>query len=566
MKKRIILLSICAILALATLQYGQTLGNEKKLVHVDYGIRWTQCAFAPDGVLWVVWVPGDSNPKSGGAIWVASYDGTTVSEPFNVTGTTNIKANRPHITTSPKGHVLASWGIVADNATYLRVRNPRTKTWGPIETVGVGYGGDEPCAQMDGEGNIHIFFADEKGGYVFARSKIDGVWGGVVKLNEQRGKQGALTLAPDGIAHAAWIENGGDGHYRNMYTQRTKTTSWYRREALPGIGGASTHPWITSGEDSVAVIAWEDNPDPTVERGTEVRIMKVGGDGTVWVVFPFYMQHFPRIVVDSNGNLHAIVQIGGGDTGTGFRYSNNIGGTWMAQHQTIAGSYPKIAGLAADPFGNVAACQSSWTAPIGSGTDIYVYSLQPIKKVPMPEANFTFTPTTGYPPLNVAFHAVPAYGPNNQEVEYEWTFSEGATATGRNTTRIYNTHGTYTITLTITDSLGRTDEVSQTLVVKKTDPKVPLNPSATIAMSSLWQNPEITYTLSWAVNPANVPAHIQNYAIYMKEGTGEYKRILTVSPATLSTSFKFTDLKVKRAFAISTLGYGGTESSMAEFQ
>lgn len=558
--KRTLIFGVCLLLVLTTLQYGQTnLGNAKLLHHTADGVRWTQCAFAPDGVLWIIWVKGDTNKKSGGPIWVMSYDGTTATEPYNVTESGSIKANRPNITVSPKGHVLATWGVVADKATYLRIRDPKTKTWGQIETIAYNYGGDEPLAQMDRDGNIHVFFTDEAGGIVFARSRINGAWEGIAQLNQQRGKQGSLTIDPNGVAHAVWIERAASG-YKNVYTQRTLTTGWKTREALPGGLGVSNHPWITSGPNNVVVAAWEDN-NTGLENGAEIRVLRIGTT-TPAIVVPFTMQHFPRIVVDSKGNMHVACSVGGSDYGYGIRYTNNIGGDWRTP-QTIAANHDKLPGLSANSAGNVAATQSSYTS---DGTDIWVYSLAPIEKIDVIEADFTYSPTTGYPPLTVGLHAVPAFGANGAEVSYAWTISDGGTAAGREATHVFETAGTYTITLTITDNQGRTDEISKTITIKKTNPLVPLEPRLTIAMSSAWRNPQITYWLAWETNPANIPAHIQGYAIYVKEGDGEYARLLTVSPTTVDASFAFTDLRVRRTFAVSTLGYGGTESPLVYFQ
>ena len=83
--KRVLIVSACFFFLFATLQYGQTLQNEKLLYHAPEGVRWTQCAFGPDGVLWVIWAPGTTNDDSGGAVWVLSYDGITVSEPLRLT-------------------------------------------------------------------------------------------------------------------------------------------------------------------------------------------------------------------------------------------------------------------------------------------------------------------------------------------------------------------------------------------------------------------------------------------------------------------------------------------------
>ena len=134
------------------------------------------------------------------------------------------------------------------------------------------------------------------------------------------------------------------------------------------------------------------------------------------------MQHFPRVVIDSNNNIHVAC---------------------AARRQRLRLRYPlheqrrrDLAGHP-DPFAASMTSFPGWrpirsaTSPQPSpfwpsaGTDIWAYSLQPIKKVAMPVADFTFSPTTGYPPLTVGIHAVPAHGPNGSEVGYAWTFSDG---------------------------------------------------------------------------------------------------------------------------------------------
>jgi len=561
--KRVLIASACFLFLLAAFQYGQTLQNETLLYHSSEGVRWTQCAFGPDGVLWVVWVPGTTNDDSGGPIWVLSYDGTTVSEPIRMTAA-NVKANRPHISTSPKGHVVVSWGITTTKSTFLKIRDPHTQTWGETEVVCQNYGGHEPCAQMDKHGNIHIFFSDEPGGKVFARSKINGVWENIVKLNQKYGKQGSLAVGPDGTAHAVWIEKGAvAGIYENFYSNRTATTSWYEREGLPGLAGSSNHPWIAVGPNNKAIVAWQDVIYPHLENGSEIKVIQIGS--TPSLAMAFAMQHFPRVVVDKNNKIHVASQLGGGDTGRGLQYANKVSGSWSPV-QRIGAAMPKVPGLAADPFGNVAATMSSWTTGGDqTGTDLKVWSLLPIKKTPLPNANFTFSPSTGYPPLAVDFAASRVLGPDGQEVRYEWNFGDGGAGTGRNTSHTFLTAGTYNVTLTITDNINRSDSVTKPIVILKTNPLVPQNLSATITLDRIWTNPKITFNLFWAVNPDNIPEHVEAYAIYMKEDDGEFVRLLTLSPETFSASFEFTDLKKKRSFAISTLGYGGTESPWGYF-
>jgi PKD repeat protein len=166
----------------------------------------------------------------------------------------------------------------------------------------------------------------------------------------------------------------------------------------------------------------------------------------------------------------------------------------------------------------------------------------------------------------VNYHAVRAFGTDGSEVRYDWVFGDGGTGAGRDVSHVYQTAGSFKVRLRVVDNLYRTSDMIKTITIKAITPLEPVGLSATIAMSSFWVKPEITFNLFWAENPDNVPEHITGYAIYMKEGNGEYTRLMTVSPSTFSASFQFSDLKTSRAFAVSTLGYGGTESPLAYFQ
>ncbi|MHB8054690.1 MAG: PKD domain-containing protein [Candidatus Aminicenantales bacterium] len=561
MLRRVLGPGVGALLLLSTFSFAQTLGNNTLLYHSEDSVRWTQCAFSPDGTLWVVWVAGDTNEGSGGPIWLASYNGKTISTPVNVTDSTTVVGNRPNVTVSSKGHVVVTWGVFNTLSTYVRIRNPKTGAWGSIVEVSTGFGSDEPIALMDPNENLHVLFSSGTDGKVFARSLIGGVWESVATLSTNFGKQGALALAPNGTAYAVWIEKNGSSNYENYYASRTASSAWAAGETLTGVSGSSNHPWVAVGPNNVAVMVWQDITNPKHENGSEIRYARIGASHAT--VIDFAMQHFPRVAVDSANNIHVACQTGGGDSGTGLRYTNNVGGPWKPP-QAIGGAHPKVPGLAADPFGNVAATQSSYVA--AGGTDIWVYSLKPVAAVPAPAAEFTFSPKTGYPPLTVNFHATRAVGTDGSEVRYDWVFGDGGSAAGRNVSHVYQTAGTFKVRLTVIDNLYRTSQTIKTITVKATQPLAPVSLSATITMSSFWRRPEITFALFWTENPENVPEHVTGYAVYMKEGDGEYTRLLTVSPSTFSASFQFSDLKTARTFAVSTLGYGGTESPLAYFQ
>ncbi len=72
-----------------------------------------------------------------------------------------------------------------------------------------------------------------------------------------------------------------------------------------------------------------------------------------------------------------------------------------------------------------------------------------------PQAEFTATPWFDYPPLSVAFDARASVSPNGSIVSYDWTFGDGTSGTGAETSHTYTEKGLYPVSLTIRDSQGK---------------------------------------------------------------------------------------------------------------
>jgi len=72
------------------------------------------------------------------------------------------------------------------------------------------------------------------------------------------------------------------------------------------------------------------------------------------------------------------------------------------------------------------------------------------------QAQFTATPKSGYPPLEVTFNASASSSSNGVIITYKWDFdADGETdASGVTTQYTFNTKGLYPVTLTVTDSTG----------------------------------------------------------------------------------------------------------------
>ena len=86
-------------------------------------------------------------------------------------------------------------------------------------------------------------------------------------------------------------------------------------------------------------------------------------------------------------------------------------------------------------------------------------------------AVMTTTPSRGYLPLSVAFDGTGSVTNWDRTLSYEWTFGDGATATGATATHVYTTPGVYNPSLKVTDSAGGYQIVGTYVYVQ--DPMAP---------------------------------------------------------------------------------------------
>jgi PKD repeat protein len=102
------------------------------------------------------------------------------------------------------------------------------------------------------------------------------------------------------------------------------------------------------------------------------------------------------------------------------------------------------------------------TVTDANGTDS---TSQMLNIVPAPPvAAFDFSPAPPARPLMgqpVKFTARPPGG--SAPVTYSWTFGDGGTASGATADHAFATAGAYSVTLTVRDALGRTNQTSQTV-------------------------------------------------------------------------------------------------------
>jgi PKD repeat protein len=137
---------------------------------------------------------------------------------------------------------------------------------------------------------------------------------------------------------------------------------------------------------------------------------------------------------------------------------------------TLVYTAPQAPSIAVDPFTIVTVL----VTPVGTDFGNSVPRTVSIRLVPpgiiVPPDGlrpaFTFTPTSPSDHDNVLFDASTSQAPaNNPIATYAWNFGDGSTASGRTATHAFNLPGTYVVTLTVSDALGRSASTSQTVTV-----------------------------------------------------------------------------------------------------
>ncbi|RKX21698.1 MAG: hypothetical protein DRP35_03670, partial [Candidatus Zixiibacteriota bacterium] len=149
----------------------------------------------------------------------------------------------------------------------------------------------------------------------------------------------------------------------------------------------------------------------------------------------------------------------------GYRNDNSDGDDFVFEYSTddvtylplftVASSSEQtyseaVSGLTGTVYVRVSDDNRSWD--LSALDNMYVdymyfeYSTGPIA----PTADFVGTPTSGNVPLTVNFTDLSTGAPDT----WAWTFGDGGTSTAQNPSYVYNTVGTYTVTLTVTNTYG----------------------------------------------------------------------------------------------------------------
>jgi glucose/arabinose dehydrogenase len=92
-----------------------------------------------------------------------------------------------------------------------------------------------------------------------------------------------------------------------------------------------------------------------------------------------------------------------------------------------------------------------------------------------PTASIAASPTAGAVPLTVQFSGSGSSDPEGGTLTYAWNFGDGSTSTGATVSHTYQSNGTYTARLTVTDPGGLQSSATQTITAGTPPPTAIMN-------------------------------------------------------------------------------------------
>ena len=112
-----------------------------------------------------------------------------------------------------------------------------------------------------------------------------------------------------------------------------------------------------------------------------------------------------------------------------------------------------------------------------------------------PVAAVSANPTSGTTPLTVSFSSGNSSDPDGTIVSYSWNFGDGTNSTDPNPVHVYNTAGTFTAVLTVTDNSGLTGSNS-VIITASSQPTANQSPVAVAGADKTSGNAPLTVNFS----------------------------------------------------------------------
>jgi PKD repeat protein len=250
---------------------------------------------------------------------------------------------------------------------------------------------------------------------------------------------GSASFDPDGGAITAYAWDFGDGS--------------------TGIGATPTHVYAAAGSYSVSLIVTDDEGDQSDPAST-TAVIDPDEAPTAVSGGPYAGTVNEAVNFDGSGSFDP----DGTVVGYAWDFGDGTTGTGANPTHAYAATGDFIVTLTVtDDFGNLSA-PATTTATIGIG------DLPPVA-----DANGPYSGTVG---AEVQFDGSGSSDPNGDDtiVSYDWEFGDGTVASdsGPMPTHVYDTAGTYNVTLTVTDDTGLVDSAGSSATIEPPPLEAPI--------------------------------------------------------------------------------------------
>ena len=374
MKKGFVFLMLLLSISLASFGQFSESTNVSKTALIPS--RNPDVCFGPDGIVHMVWAENYTSMTSD--VMYVNFDGVNWSAPFKITPSRSHFVTFPYIASNNKGQMAVIWESNRGE-TWLREYDATTKTWLPafmLDEALYGYL-DKPKLALDDENNIYCFYFTRGVGFGTAKCRIDGVWQARFRLNEPglRVKEGGIAVGSNGTIWVVYAVKEFGGEYKIFYRKRTKSTPWSRSFRGWMGGHSQEQPFVAIGPDNIPRVSFVGNAGVEGNNAINMLTLNETNNPIENVIAPS-IHHYPRIAVDNNNVEHIVTEWGQGDHGLAILYTNKESGHWAPAVQLPnSGGGPKLAGIGAEAFGNIAVV---WDSMIDNFMEAWFTSRYPV--------------------------------------------------------------------------------------------------------------------------------------------------------------------------------------------
>jgi PKD repeat protein len=237
------------------------------------------------------------------------------------------------------------------------------------------------------------------------------------------------------------------------------TFSWAFGDGSTGVGSTTTHAYATAASYIVALTVKDSGS--TQQTATSQQTVTVTNSAPPLTASFTFNPSSPQ----TNQQVTFTGSAGGGTTPYAFSWTFGDGSTSVGS--TVTHAYPSVG-----TFTVVLTVKDSGS-PQQTATS--QQSITVTNQPPPLTASFTFSPSSPGVGQQVTFTGSASGG--RAPYAFSWNFGDGNSATGSPATHVYSATGSYTVTLTTTDSANHTAIVSKNVVLSTFDFRLAANPS-----------------------------------------------------------------------------------------